>query len=273
MKNLLIIIFVSLLLTSCGIFKNLGHSGKDVVTEKSSSKADFKKTPTMLLLDSVNKICPEQQFIRYHFKGNYQSNSKKLPIKGICAVRKDSAVWLSLRPGLGIEIARVYFFKDSLFILDRVQSIYYAHSYSDFDNLAAQNLSYNFFESLFSARPNFFKNRNEPDALHYEHTSEKDTISFIRTWSNNSKHKLILHPVGLLIKNSVIDTKNNFSFISDYLYTDFSHKQFPKEIRVNIITNTKLQALFKISYYNTELKKIPVLSIPDYYKKKKLNFK
>lgn len=273
MKNILIIIFSTVLFTSCGIFKHTGNNKGDIVERDTVvTKKVETKTPTMLLLDSVTSLVPQKEYIRYHFKGNYKSENQELPIKGICAIRKDSAVWLSLRPGLGIEIARVYFMKDSLFIIDRIQSNYYAHSYKDFENLAVQQLNYEFFESLFSARSLVFNNDDETPGKHYEHSVKEGTISFLRLWNNNSKHELMLYPNGFIKKNSIVDTKNKFSFISNYSYLDYTKDLFPKDIIVDIFTNTKMNAIFKISNYSNKVITIPKLKIPDYYSKKVLNF-
>ncbi len=52
----------------------------------------------------------------------FESSKKKLNLKATVKILKDSLIIISLSPGLGIEVARIKFTNDSIFILDRLSS-------------------------------------------------------------------------------------------------------------------------------------------------------
>ncbi|MFY0601033.1 MAG: DUF4292 domain-containing protein [Cyclobacteriaceae bacterium] len=63
-------------------------------------------------------------------------------------IRKDSVIWISLSPGLGVEVARILIAKDSVAIIDKFNKKYIT---SDFDKLSAKfgfDINYHLVESL-----------------------------------------------------------------------------------------------------------------------------
>jgi len=83
---------------------------------------------TMLAPEEVLQRVHEAQF-HYHTllakaRIDYETPEKKQSFKGSIRVIRDSAVWMSIAPAFGVELARVLITRDSIRFLDRVHKQY-----------------------------------------------------------------------------------------------------------------------------------------------------
>ena len=63
-------------------------------------------------------------------------------------VRKDSAIWISITPLLGIEAARVLINRDSLMILDRVHRTFSARDYNYLEDMLKTGINYDMIQAV-----------------------------------------------------------------------------------------------------------------------------
>ena len=72
------------------------------------------------------------------FNADYRDGENQTSFNGTLRIKKDSILWLSLSPALGIELMRVAITRDSVKILDRmkatgiVQDFHYLHQWMDY---------------------------------------------------------------------------------------------------------------------------------------------
>ncbi len=66
-------------------------------------------------------------------------------------MQRDSAIWISVSPLLGIEAVRILLTKDSVKALDRLNNIYYSDGYNAVNVLANADLSFSLLQSLIMA--------------------------------------------------------------------------------------------------------------------------
>ena len=94
----------------------------------------------------VNEI----DFTYFHFKSKVEytegKESQNFTVNG--RIKKDSIIWLSITPGLGIEAARCLILKDSIFILDRIHDTLYSYGFSYINSSFNTNLNFNNFQAL-----------------------------------------------------------------------------------------------------------------------------
>ena len=83
--------------------------------------------------------------IEFNSSGNSVSFSFHLRMK------RDSAIWLSVSPLLGIEAVRILLTKDSVKALDRLNNIYYSDGYNAVNILANANLNFSLLQSMVMA--------------------------------------------------------------------------------------------------------------------------
>lgn len=65
-------------------------------------------------------------------------------------IKKDSVIWLSVLPAMGLEAARVLITIDSISILNRLKKEHYAYSYNELVNKYEMPLDYHTIESMFT---------------------------------------------------------------------------------------------------------------------------
>jgi hypothetical protein len=88
----------------------------------------------------VNEI----DFTYFHFKSKVEyvsgPESQNFTVNG--RIKKDSVIWLSITPGLGIEAVRCLILKDSIFLLDRIHNKLFTYGFSYLNNTFNTNINF-----------------------------------------------------------------------------------------------------------------------------------
>jgi len=77
----------------------------------------------------------------------YADGDKDISATATIRILKDSMIWLSVTPGLGIEAARGLITKDSIIILNRLEKEYYAYDFKGLSAMFNMDLNYNLVQS------------------------------------------------------------------------------------------------------------------------------
>lgn len=89
-----------------------------------------KKTPSVTtrpLMDELGVQNVDFQFLEARGKLTYQDDKQRLSSSVIIRMAKDSLIWMSLRPVLGIEALRALIRTDSAFVIDRLHNDFMAY--------------------------------------------------------------------------------------------------------------------------------------------------
>ena len=87
-------------------------------------------------LDAYKKNLPKFSALTIKGDVDYSSGNDVASFNMHMRIKKDSAIWISASPFLGIEVVRILITPDSVKILDRINNIYYS------DRLAALKISF-----------------------------------------------------------------------------------------------------------------------------------
>lgn len=102
------------------------------------------KVDTTMNKDLDNFKVNDIDFTYFHFKSKVEyvsgSESQNFTVNG--RIKKDSVIWLSITPGLGIEAARALILKDSVFILDRIHNKLYSYDFSYINSSFNSNINF-----------------------------------------------------------------------------------------------------------------------------------
>ena len=106
------------------------------------------------LLEKQNRF----QNLSIRTKVEMEMNGKKYSSPATIRIVKDSAIWASVTPFLGIEAVRVLFRQDSIFINNRLQNQYLKFSYDSLSKWLHASITYKFVELAISGEfiPNAF---------------------------------------------------------------------------------------------------------------------
>jgi Domain of unknown function (DUF4292) len=115
--------------------------------EKKSDKTKINHRSKKYLIEQLNKN--EFTFNTLSAKANIvYDNGKKTSFKTHVRIKKDSAIWMSITPILGIEMARVMITKDTVKFMNRVDKEYFIGNFDYINNLFDSDLDYQMFEAL-----------------------------------------------------------------------------------------------------------------------------
>ncbi len=133
----LIYFLIIIFLTSCaGIKVTRRHRIKKLNVEKIYSRV------------KANEVSYNTFSIKFAAKLNL--DEKNNSISGVLRIKKDSAIWMSISPGFGVEIVRVLLTPDSVKMINRLNSTYFAGDYHYLNNLLNFNFDYNTVQSIFT---------------------------------------------------------------------------------------------------------------------------
>lgn len=133
-SSVIIIAFISIALWSCR-------------SERSLYKAPLKKEGASYLLTQLENHELKYNTFAAKFSLHYADGSDKTSFKGNIRIQRDSLIWVSIAPVMGIEVARILVTPDSVKVIDRTSKSYFIKSYEylnqylnnalDFDMLQA----------------------------------------------------------------------------------------------------------------------------------------
>ena len=114
---------------------------------------------TTQLLDSV-RANSSYEFLAAKLSVNHSTEEKTQSFGVRARLKKDSIIWLSITPGLGIEAIRVVITPDSIKMLNRMEQKYFSESFERTNELLKMEVS---FEVLQSALTGEFVRLYEED--------------------------------------------------------------------------------------------------------------
>jgi hypothetical protein len=191
-------------------------------------------------------------------KIDFNDGESNLGFTANIRMKKDSIIWLSASPALGIEAARVAITKDSVRIINRLNNTYQAYSLdyirSNFNvELSLSNLQNVLLGNLVVPKGKGDRLGEEQDAAHS--TLEQDNSKFrVRNFINKESHKvtrLIISETNTT--NEVNVQYSDFAPLADFLFA------YKNDIRANVIKEGKARNINIIIEHNkTEISDTPL---------------
>ncbi len=134
------------------IFFTLLSLGSLLFSSCKSTRSVMKKPIKEYGFDYLyNKMLENQvsfDYLSAKFNVVYYNGKKKTDLKGQFRIRKDSLIWITLSPALGIEAARISMSHDSIKFLNRLNKTYFKGKYSFLDSILNTTLDYYILESM-----------------------------------------------------------------------------------------------------------------------------
>jgi hypothetical protein len=124
---------------------------KEIVVAPTVKEIDT-KSPAYLL-EKMYQSETKFETLNAKFSAELYTGGNNTSFKTSIRIKQDSAIWMSISPALGIEVARVLITKDSVFFMNRINGTYFAGDFSYFSNLLNTEVDYNLLESLLVGNP------------------------------------------------------------------------------------------------------------------------
>ncbi len=223
---------------------------------KSVSRMHVKPLPFGLLYAKMESRATTFSWFAGKLAVNYQKGEKE-PVNFRIQIRmkRDSIVWMSLVPAMGIEAARVVMTTDSVKLLNRMKKNYVLGTYRLLDSLMHTNINYAMVQALLFG-----------DAVHYplvDSSASVDRNAYLLTMkmnipvTNNETHtleqKVWLNPESfriksLLLRESGMPGKEIRIFYDEY--QTVNGKTLPLKMHIVIQANEKI--VIGITYKKVE---------------------
>ena len=181
--------------------------------------------------------------IRFNFA--YSDTKSKQKLKGSIRNAQDSKFWISLSPGLGIEVAKLFLTQDSVKVLNRLKKNYFLGDYAYFSEKFGIGIDYKSVESIF--RNNLFLYSNQDIAKISDYKLNSDSLYYSLTKKVLSQengldtlifHKILIDKIDFSI-NYVELIDKTIGFTTKLKYSNFvmvENKRFPKKIELQVIS-------------------------------------
>lgn len=131
----LILVF-TLFMAACGSRKN------------TTQTAVQRQSPADSMFQVLNQNEFQFEWLKASFKADTKTSSGNLSFSGQIRMRRDSVIWISLSPALGIEVARLKITPDSVLMINKLKKTYLRAPVSYINNFLDTDLDFDMVQSL-----------------------------------------------------------------------------------------------------------------------------
>jgi len=198
---LLILIATVTLFTAC-------HSQRRVI------KAPLKEYGADYLFEKMeeSKFHFETLSMKATIAATSNTSKESFNLTGTIRMIRDSVIWVSVSPGLGIEAARLYITQDSVFFMNRINNEYAVSTFSFFNTQYQVDLDFNILQSLLTGNDFDYyestKFKASYDGGRYKLTAQErhKQKKYIR--SNSDARRVLIQDTWLNADNFKIESMN-----------------------------------------------------------------
>ncbi len=242
---------------------------------KNLVKRNLRILPFEQLYQNMVKSVPSFSYLNAKLGVNYQKEGKEpIQFRVQMRMKKDSIIWMSLVPAMGIEAARVVLTADSVKLLNRLKKNYVLGSYHLLDSLMHTSINFDMLQALLLG-----------ENLHYPVLDSSATIdgqAYLLTMkmqvppkgpgvaAQQLTQKVWLDPDSFNMKELSLSEDSMQGKNLQIYYDQYQHidgKTFP--LKMQIVINARKKIIINISYKKTEVNiphRFPFI-IPGKYKK------
>lgn len=128
-------------------------------TKRSIIKEPIKEEGADYLFDQLKKHEMNFKWLSAKFTATYIEDKKKISFRGQLRIQRDSILWVSISPALGIEMARLIITNDSVKYIDRIGSNYLVSDFDYINRLINSTLDFDMLQAFLIGNDfSFFEN-------------------------------------------------------------------------------------------------------------------
>lgn len=135
-KYLIWFLFIAVLVSAC-------KQKQNITTKKMANK---KNLPT--LLQSMEESEFKPQWFSVKASIDFSRNDESTGFKANIRMKKDSMIWMSITPLIGVELGRVLFTPDTIKVINRIDGTYFIGNYDYLNQKFDTEVDYNVIQAL-----------------------------------------------------------------------------------------------------------------------------
>jgi len=182
-------------------------------------QADSTAIYTKVFIDSIYASALAFETLSAKAKVVVQQGEGTTEFTAYIRMRSDSAIWLSISPALGIEVARILITTDSVRIIDRLNNEYTSRGFDFFTSFTAIPVSFSEIQSMllgipvFTQRNSFqLSSTDSSFQLFYSDSSFTNTILLDRSFNLKTQLLKVTGKGSLMIAQEQYDETYNPAF-------------------------------------------------------------
>ncbi|MEI7594316.1 MAG: DUF4292 domain-containing protein [Bacteroidota bacterium] len=224
------------------------------------SKDAVKDKDPQFLFSKLKENEFKYDWIKAKFDATISTKKSTNSFKGFLRVKRDSIIWLSISPALGIEIARLSVTNDSVKLLNRLESTYFIKHFKYLSKIVDADIDFDMLQAFLTGNDfayyenDKFKSSIEKDNYKLN-TIGRRKLKKAMTDSTSSVllEEILLNPTTYKIsRHHIKDIKENKQFIVTYVeYMDINGQLLPKTLKIEI--KAKEDVMLKIEFVKYEL--------------------
>ena len=117
-------------------------------TTRKTIKEPIKEEGADYLFSKLKENELKFEWFTAKFNLDFVIDKKKNSFRGQVKMRKDSAIWVSFSPALGIEMARLLITSDSIKFINRINKTYFLGDYQFVNKFLGTNVDYDVLQSI-----------------------------------------------------------------------------------------------------------------------------
>ena len=263
-KPLLYFLFSILFLTSCS-------------SQKRAIKTPIKEEGAEYLFNKLKEHELKYSWFNAKFSAEYTNKGETKSFDGQIRILRDSIIWLSFTPALGIEVMRIMITQDSVKFINRLNNTYFLGDYRYFNDFLRTNIDYDILQSFLIGNDlSFYENGKFKASLDNGQyklaTAERTKLKkFVR--HSNENLRILIQNIWIdpeTFKISKADVKEirreNMKLEANYSkYEKLGEQLFPTIIDFDINAENRIGVHVEFSRSNINLEQQFPFKIPQSY--------
>ena len=217
--------------------------------------------------DKLDVVDPEFDFMTAKAKFRYDDGKKGFSATANFRIKKDSLIWLSISPALGIELARVLINTENVFVIDKLNKHYYEYSFDDLSKQYDMDFNFQMIQSVILGNlvEPYRKQRIERMDDYFTYTASKGVYLYQNFIGATSMKLEKVHVFDEGSGNTISVNYSDFILVNNQI--------FPNEISavIEYEAKNKPKTEVDISYNKMVIEDGPIsfpFSVPSKYEKK-----
>jgi outer membrane lipoprotein-sorting protein len=252
-------------------------------TQRKIIKAPIKEEGADFLFKKLKEHELKYSTFKANFSAEYENKGQSNSFSGQIRIRKDSMIWLSFTPALGIEVFRMMVTQDSVKFINNMNKTFFTGDYGYVNRYLHTNIDFDILQSFLTGNDlSFYENgkfRAGLDNNIYK-LSTADRMK-LKKFIRNSQEKL-----RILIQNIWIDPQNfkivradvkeikepNMKLQADYSsFETIGEQLFPKELSFDISADNNLHVELSLTKITINIPLVTPFRVPQSYHPVKVN--
>ena len=250
-------------------------------SQKKIIKAPIKEEGADYLFDKLKLNELRFDWFSSKFSANYKNKGESNSFDGQIRMRRDSVIWLSFTPLLGIEVFRMILTEDSVKFINRINNTYFIGDYNYVNKYLNTNIDFDILQSFMIGNDlSFYENgkfRASLDGDLYKlSTAERTKLKkFVRNSQEQLKiliQNIWIDPQSFKITRADVKEIRKQNLKLEANYSDFEKVEdqlFPKEVSFDIYADNNIHVSVQFNRININTPQLFPFRIPPSYRQVK----